>query len=143
MVSTFVKRLRHSHSGAAAVEFALVLPALALLMFGTIQAGLLVFTYNLMVNAARDATRAMAVCSVTDPLVAKSQALAELPAWVPSADWTVSADISSPTAAMTISVPTAAAMILNYVPFPLPSLSTTVTMLQEPTGYGGGSCSSS
>ena len=139
--SRIITAFAKSRRGAAAAEFALVLPALMLLMFGTIQAGLLVFSYNMMTSAARDAARAMAVCSITDPALAKAQALAQLPPWIPAADWTVTADNTAPHATMTISVPSAVAMIINYVPMALPTLTTTVTMLQEPTGYGGGSCS--
>jgi len=43
--------------GQALVEFALILPVLLLLIFGTIDAGRLVFTYNTVSNAARDGAR--------------------------------------------------------------------------------------
>ncbi len=139
MLTAICGNLRRSKTGAAAVEFALVLPAFAALMFGTIQAGMLIFSYNMMVSAARDATRAMAVCSIDAP-TAKAQALGRLPPWIPSANWSVTADDTDPDATMTISVPTAQAMIISYLPFDLPTLTTTITMLKEPNGYGGGSC---
>lgn len=44
--------------GAAAVEFALVLPLLLLLTIGTIDAGLLLYRASLLVSACREGTRA-------------------------------------------------------------------------------------
>ena len=140
MFAAIWTKLKVSTDGAAAVEFALVLPALAALMFGTLQAGLLVFTYNTMVSAARDATRSMAVCSI-DAATAVARAKTYRPPWIPDAAWTISDDNAAPNATMTITVPTTTAMILSYVPFDLPTLTATVTMLEEPEGYGGGSCS--
>jgi Flp pilus assembly protein TadG len=43
--------------GQALVEFALVLPIIVLLIFGVIDAGRLVFTYNAVSNASRDGAR--------------------------------------------------------------------------------------
>ena len=43
--------------GQALVEFALVLPLLLLFIFGVIDAGRLIFTYNTVANAARNGAR--------------------------------------------------------------------------------------
>ena len=43
--------------GQALVEFALVLPILLLLIFGIIDAGRLIYTYNTVSNSARNAAR--------------------------------------------------------------------------------------
>ena len=43
--------------GQALVEFALVLPVLLLLIFGIVDAGRLIYTYNTVSNAARNAAR--------------------------------------------------------------------------------------
>lgn len=53
------KKLTHSHKSAAQamVEFALVLPILLLLIYGLIEMGRLLFIYNSVVSAAREATR--------------------------------------------------------------------------------------
>lgn len=50
---------RHSKSehGAAAIEFALVLPVLLLLLFGIIEFGLLLFNKAVLTNAAREGAR--------------------------------------------------------------------------------------
>ena len=49
--------------GATVVEFAIVLPVLSLLLFGTIIGGLGVFRYQRIANMARDASRYAAVHS--------------------------------------------------------------------------------
>lgn len=140
-VKSMLEKLIRARAGAAALEFALVLPLLLTLMLGTVQAGMMVFTYNAMVSAARDQARALAVCSVGQA-EAKTNALAELASiiWVPPTSFGVSATAAAPDVSVTITVPTAKAMILNYVPFAPPSLTTTVTMEMEPLAFGGGTC---
>lgn len=44
--------------GAAAVEFALVLPLLALVLFGMIEFGLLFYNQQVLINASREGARA-------------------------------------------------------------------------------------
>ena len=44
--------------GAAAIEFAIVLPVLVLLLFGTIEFGLLLFNKQVITNASREGARA-------------------------------------------------------------------------------------
>ena len=44
--------------GTAAVEFAIVLPVLVLLLFGTIEFGLLLYNQQVMTNASREGARA-------------------------------------------------------------------------------------
>lgn len=51
-------------SGAAAVEFAIVVPVFLLILFGIIQFGAILFLHNNMVNAARETTRRMAVAEM-------------------------------------------------------------------------------
>src|SRR3954451_12155333 len=48
---------RRRRRGQALVEFALVLPVLLLILFGIIDAGRLIFTYNTISSAARNAAR--------------------------------------------------------------------------------------
>ncbi len=122
------------------MEFALLVPVLVTLMFGTLQVGLLMFSYNLMVSAARDTTRAMAVCSVTDTTTAATQALASLPPWIAAGAWTITPVIGSPDVSTTISVDPAKAMIVNVIPVSFPLLTASVTMVKEPLAFGGGSC---
>ncbi len=51
--------------GVAAMEFALVLPVLSILLLESIQFGFAFFVQNNMTNAAREGARALAVGSVT------------------------------------------------------------------------------
>ena len=51
-------------SGIAAVEFALVLPLLLLVLFGTIEFGILMYDQSVITNAAREGARWGAVKSI-------------------------------------------------------------------------------
>ena len=57
------KRLR-SESGASAVEFALVLPLLMLILFGIIEFGLALYRQAILTNASREGARLGIVLSV-------------------------------------------------------------------------------
>lgn len=61
-----LRRRRFGEGGAAAVEFAMILPVLLLILFGIVQFGLLFSVQNQMINAAREAARAMAVEGATE-----------------------------------------------------------------------------
>ena len=50
-----------SESGAALVEFTILMPVLFLILFGIVEFGMIVFTQNNMTNAAREGARASAV----------------------------------------------------------------------------------
>ena len=52
-----------NHRGASAVEFALVLPILMVLLFGIIEFGLLMYNKAVITNASREAARAGIVFS--------------------------------------------------------------------------------
>ena len=64
MKRTDRKRAHRKREGAAALEFALVLPLLVILLFGIIDFGYLMFTVSTMNNAAREGARRGAVESV-------------------------------------------------------------------------------
>ena len=53
-----------NESGSAAVEFALVLPLLLLVLFGTIEFGILMYDQSVITNAAREGARWGAVQSI-------------------------------------------------------------------------------
>lgn len=57
MIYTKRKTCLKDHEGAAAVEFALVLPLLMLFIFGIIEFGLLLFNQQVITNAVREGTR--------------------------------------------------------------------------------------
>lgn len=51
-------RTRKSQRGAAALEFALVMPVLVVVLFGVVDFGLMINSQAVFANAARDAARA-------------------------------------------------------------------------------------
>lgn len=64
--------MRRSERGAAAVEFALVLPLLVLLAFGIIEFGRLYYVQTTLSGAAREGARVMAITN--DPIAARTAA---------------------------------------------------------------------
>jgi Flp pilus assembly protein TadG len=48
----------NDQKGTAAVEFAIILPLLVLLLFGTVEFGLLLFNQQVITNASREGARA-------------------------------------------------------------------------------------
>jgi len=56
-------RTGHRSRGQSLVEFALVLPILVILLFGTIQLGITFGAYNGLINSVREAARYGSVCT--------------------------------------------------------------------------------
>jgi Flp pilus assembly protein TadG len=119
--------------GAAAVEFALLLPLLTLMLTSVWQYGMLFYTYNTISVAARDGARALANGSATEADV-QAVVLASLPKWVSTDDVTVVARNASTTGTglvdTSISVPAAKATFLSVVPMP-ENIQAFVTMEDE------------
>jgi Flp pilus assembly protein TadG len=66
------KSLKGNETGAAAVEFAILLPLLLVLIFGGIEFGLVMFNQQVITNASREAARAgivVGIDSVDDPAI--------------------------------------------------------------------------
>lgn len=63
------------------MEFALVLPIFAVMMCGTFQYGVLFYTWNVALNGARNAARAVAVGRI-DAAAGETRMRDALPAWV-------------------------------------------------------------
>jgi Flp pilus assembly protein TadG len=72
---------QHRQKGVVAIEFALVAPLLCLLLFGVVEMGRLLWTWNAAVEATRLGARLAVVCDVDRSLGApiKSRMRAELP----------------------------------------------------------------
>lgn len=87
-----------SDDGASAVEFAIVLPLLAMLLFGIIQYGYTFFEYIQVAQSAREAVRWGALGSSDTEIRAK--ALAAAPAIAP----TVAVSISRTADAVSVTV---------------------------------------
>ncbi len=58
-------KIRRKEDGSTAMEFALVMPVMLLILFGIIEFGSVLFLHNNMLNAARGAARRMAVAEMT------------------------------------------------------------------------------
>jgi Flp pilus assembly protein TadG len=67
-------RKRRGESGAAAVEFAIVLPLLLLIFLGCIDWGYYLFVAQIVTNAAREGARAGAIANAADRLTAAENA---------------------------------------------------------------------
>ncbi len=120
--------------GAAAVEFAFIVPILLLLFSGIVQFGAIMFLENHMTNVARETTRRVAVGELneTDAESSAQQALV---------NWGVTYDVSVATIdvgggnqdiTVTISLPMAEAALMDVLGvFQSGNLSAAVTMRQE------------
>jgi Flp pilus assembly protein TadG len=75
-----VRNARRDRKGAAAAEFALVLPAMMGLLFGTFEYGIAFFSFSAMQSAARDVTRQVAVNTMLAG-GAEAAIRARLPTW--------------------------------------------------------------
>lgn len=58
------RRLLFGERGAAAVEFAIILPLLILILFGIIEFGLLLYNKQMITNASREGARAGIVARI-------------------------------------------------------------------------------
>ena len=52
-----VQKTRRSESGASAVEFALLLPVLMMILFGIIEFGMALYRQAILTNASREGAR--------------------------------------------------------------------------------------
>lgn len=112
-------KARLGESGAAAVEFALILPLLLLFLFGVVQFGFLFSVYNTMVHAAREGARGMAVEQL-DEVAGENLTRARLTAYggLPFTVVTDAPDPSVPTdldVSVAVSVPMADAMFVDVL----------------------------
>ena len=119
--------------GAAAAEFALVLPLFLLFLFGTAQYGFMLYTYNNMQQAAREGVRALAV---EDATATDAETIAEnqLVGWASGA--TVAAEDTDTTGTdyvnVEISMASSDAGFFNFLPAP-ETLVATAVMRKEGT----------
>lgn len=104
---------RRGRSGAAATEFALVLPIFLALLFSIIQFGSVLFLHNNMVNAAREAVRRMSVAEMTGA-EAQTYAQTYLAGWSLTFNITTTEPPATTDVSMQISVPAAEAALINF-----------------------------
>jgi Flp pilus assembly protein TadG len=136
-LSPVKRRATTDDRGAAAVEFALVLPLLVGVLFGIIQFGALFFLHNNMVNAAREAARKMAVGEATTNAQAQTVATTYLASWglTFTATATGAGAVAGTDQVVTITVPMKSASLIDVIglfsPSSNPLLRATVTMRKE------------
>lgn len=124
-------------SGAVAAEFALIVPLLALMLFGVLQFGFAIYTYSAMETAAR--TGARQIVFGTSVAAAQAATRAALPGWVADEAAITSIEDDGGVARMTVVVPGSSAAIVGMVPMP-DSFTATVAMprVNDRGGAGGG-----
>ena len=110
--------LWREEGGASAVEFALILPLLIMLLLGVIQYGSLFLVQTRMNDAARDTARRLAVGDLKTETDAEAHARALLADW--AAPFTAVAALPRPPdhdVSVTITVPMRQAALLDLVGF--------------------------
>jgi Flp pilus assembly protein TadG len=117
-----VQQVSHdSERGAAAVEFAILLPLLLMLVLGTIEFGRAYNAQITLTNAARDGVRVMAIGN--DPAGAKTaakNAAASVSSTIPTSDITLSTNACSTGAQVTLTIKYNLATITGIAgPFPM------------------------
>ncbi len=129
-----LRALWRDRDGAAAVEFAFILPILLLLFSGIVQFGSVMFLENHMTNVARETSRRVAVGELAqaDAVSSAQQALV---------NWGVNYEVTAATVdmgggnqgiAVAISLPMADAALMDLLGvFQSGNLIATVTMRQE------------
>lgn len=128
-----MRSLGRQRRGAAAVEFALILPVLTLMLCGVFQYGVLVYSYNTMLNTARNGARSLAIGTATEADVITT-AKGNLPSWIPTSAWTVTPQGTAPTGSnqvtTRITIPARYATIMRLGPMP-DTLDVYVVMLKQ------------
>ena len=131
-----ISSFQRATSGAAALEFALVVPVLLTLLFAIIQFGSVVFVQNNMVNAAREGARRIAAADAT-----AAEATTVMQNLLSNWNLTFTYNVAMPNPAnpadrdivVTINVPASDARIVSFPPglFGSGNLTAQVTMRQE------------
>ena len=94
-----------SERGAAAVEFAILLPLLLMLVLGTIEFGRAYNAQITLTNAARDGVRVMAITNVpADTKTAAKNAAASVSTSIPTSDVTLSTTTCSTGSQVTLTI---------------------------------------
>ena len=131
-----LRRLRGGQDGASALEFALVLPFLVLLLTGMIDAGVLLLTQHNMFRVAHNSARNFALGTMNDVQV-ECFAESELSNLGPNLDAVATLPVAPSTdVIVTITVPIADVVPIDVVGitntlFSSGTLESQVTMLQE------------
>ena len=126
MANSFLRRFRERNDGVSVIEFALVLPFLALLFTGIIQVGGIFYVHHNMTTVAQETVRLIAVGQIsTDD--ANTFAQARLTGW--NITYTVNAQEAGDDVTVSISAPLSDASIVDILGwFQSGDISTQATM---------------
>lgn len=125
MRTSILLRIRKNRSGAAAVEMALLLPALLGMAFTIIELGFAGVTYSAMMSSARTGAREMTFGM--NGTAARSAVRTQLPGWVRAGATINTTEDDDGMARVRISVPASQAALIPLIPFP-GNLSVDITM---------------
>jgi Flp pilus assembly protein TadG len=131
---TLLRALGQDQRGAAAVEFAFIMPILLVMFSGILQFGSVMFLENHMTNVAREASRRVAVGELTetDAATMVQGALVNWGVTYEVSVATVDADDGNQDITVAISLPLSDAALIDVLGlFDTGNLSTSVTMRME------------
>ena len=131
---TLLRALGRDQRGAAAVEFAFIMPILLLMFSGILQFGSVMFLENHMTNVAREASRRVAVGELTeaDAATMVQGALVNWGVTYQVSIATVDADDGNQDVTVAISLPLPDAALMDVLGlFETGNLSTSVSMRME------------
>lgn len=129
-------RLMGDRRGAAAAEFALIVPVLTTMIIGSLEFSSIFFSYSAMQSAARDVTRQVAVNTIVEG-AAEAAVRARLPVWMREEvdvdiSQTTPADITTNVIQMRVEIPAVSATPLKLFTKSTDwTLATQVEMKQE------------
>lgn len=107
------RRFGRDQRGSPAVEFALIAPVLILFVFGIVQFGFAFYTYNEMMNGAREGARRMAVGASDAVAIQRAQDTMAL-----NRAYTFTPVTGADAATMTIGLKLSEAMVVAVLPLP-------------------------
>lgn len=122
----FARGFARDRRGAAAAEFAIIAPVMALMLFGTVQYGVLWYSYTAMINSARNGARLVAF-RLTSPTAVQASVRAMLPGWIASAATVTVQENDAGNARVTISVAGTTASLVGLAPVPA-TITASITM---------------
>lgn len=120
------RRLARDERGSPAVEFALIAPVLMLFLFGIVQFGFAFYTYNEMLNGAREGARRLAVGTTNEVAIQRARETMAL-----SRPYSFGPAASADAVTMTITLKFSDAMLMSVLLLPDFDLIASVTMRKE------------
>ncbi len=131
-----ILHLWRNERGAAAIEFAFVIPILSMMCVGMVQFGAIFFLQGNMGNAAREVARTLAVGGIKSQVEAETLAISKLTNWGVTFDVTTTlpdpGDPNDTDYTVTITAPLSEAAIVDFLGiFKSRTLSASASMREE------------